>query len=440
MPTLCECPPPPPTCRVIHEYVLEAHMDHVSTSGSHIHVEYHHGDGSGEYETFLPARLAIGGFWHIREGFWRGDPGSIVSRAWQFILGHDNKYLRGFVWEYADCTDTEVRAQVDAQIARRRAGNADNRGFIPWQDTCLFWPEGGSVPSCPPPSAAVFVPAPAPTAFVPPTVVRPTAFVPPTVVRPVPTSSRQGSAEGYLYLRTSYCGNAVLANYELVDCDGNHFLLQCDFCDPAIGDWVIIDDGNVIDCSLGGQALLADRIRIDSGHRCGGAATAVPTYRPPRPAPTMAPYPPWQPTRVIPTPMVPPTDSPRPPATSVPAPVACNSLSPEDGQVVTTSDGFSVPDGQWAQVEFYFLSEGVTEWTRLVKGSFVSGPLNRLAGAKVWLYPDPPCSQERIEREHVAPHFEGRRAEGKNPVWADERTKLPDGKTGADVWTRLLTR
>lgn len=101
-------------CRVIHEYPL-LELDHVSSSGTHIHVEYWW-NGQPEKETVLPAELADGGAFDL------------------------TRPLKGFVWEYDGCSLGEVLEQVDAHIGRRLAGKFNNAGYVPWQQTGLFSP------------------------------------------------------------------------------------------------------------------------------------------------------------------------------------------------------------------------------------------------------------------------------------------------------------
>lgn len=102
-------------CHIIHESVVVDEMDHVSSSGTHIHVEYWW-PGEPERETILTTADAEGG----RFNFTRS--------------------LRGWVWEYANCDFEEVAKQVDTHIQRRLLGGADNDGFIDWEDTKLFEP------------------------------------------------------------------------------------------------------------------------------------------------------------------------------------------------------------------------------------------------------------------------------------------------------------
>lgn len=102
-------------CHIIHESVLVDEMDHVSSSGTHIHVEYWW-PGEPERETILTTADAEGG----RFNFTRS--------------------LRGWVWEYTSCTLEEVMSQVETHIQRRLDGEANNDGFIKWKDTELFEP------------------------------------------------------------------------------------------------------------------------------------------------------------------------------------------------------------------------------------------------------------------------------------------------------------
>lgn len=123
-----QVPAQPQGCHVIHESVLVESMDHVSTSGDFIHVEYWF-DGQPERETILDAAKADGG-------------------AYTF-----SRPLKGWVWEYDGCTYDEVLAQVNANITRRLAGHFDNAGYFPygavlsgsdtnapWDPTKLFVP------------------------------------------------------------------------------------------------------------------------------------------------------------------------------------------------------------------------------------------------------------------------------------------------------------
>lgn len=105
----------PSKCRVIHDYNLDWDMDHVSSGGTQLHVEYWW-EGQPERETFLPTVGVAGGRYNL------------------------TRSLRGHVWEYADCSDAEVGAQIDAHIPRRLAGGANNAGFIDWSSTGLFRP------------------------------------------------------------------------------------------------------------------------------------------------------------------------------------------------------------------------------------------------------------------------------------------------------------
>lgn len=127
-PAATEAPAQAETCRVIHESVMVETMDHVSTSGDFIHVEYWF-DGQPERETILDAAKADGG-------------------AYTF-----SRPLKGWVWEYDGCTYDEVLAQVNANITRRLAGHFNNVGYFPygvvlsgsdknspWDPTKLFVP------------------------------------------------------------------------------------------------------------------------------------------------------------------------------------------------------------------------------------------------------------------------------------------------------------
>lgn len=125
-------------CRVIHESPL-APLPEVSTSGSHIHVEFYAGN-EPERETLIPAREAQGG---------------------RFIL---TQPLKGFVWEYADCTDEQVMDQIRGNIERRRNGGARNDGYVEWRKTGFFRPAIAinSQSQAPSGASASAEPAPAP--------------------------------------------------------------------------------------------------------------------------------------------------------------------------------------------------------------------------------------------------------------------------------------
>lgn len=103
------------SCHVIHESVVVETMDHAATSGSFIHLEYWW-DGQPEKETILPAAEAGGG-------------------RFNFI-----RPLKGWIWEYQNCTFEEVKAQVDVHIPRRIEGGANNAGYFNWKETGLFVP------------------------------------------------------------------------------------------------------------------------------------------------------------------------------------------------------------------------------------------------------------------------------------------------------------
>jgi hypothetical protein len=113
-------------CRVIHESVIVAgQMNHVSTSGSFLHVEFWV-PGQPERETILDASKASGG----RYNFSRTD-------------------IAGWVWEYAGCSYEQVLEQVTAHIPRRIAGGANNDGYVKyevvnnpqaWHPSVLFIP------------------------------------------------------------------------------------------------------------------------------------------------------------------------------------------------------------------------------------------------------------------------------------------------------------
>jgi hypothetical protein len=113
-------------CRVIHESVITTEMDHVSTSGDFLHVEYWY-PGEPERETILPADKAAGGRFNF------------------------TRPLQGWVWEYDGCTLEEVEAQVEAHITRQLEGGANNEGYFPfeevedakaWHPSLLFLPAG----------------------------------------------------------------------------------------------------------------------------------------------------------------------------------------------------------------------------------------------------------------------------------------------------------
>lgn len=127
-PTMTAQPVQPEGCHVIHESVLVESMDHVSTSGDFIHVEYWF-NGQPERETILYASKADGG-------------------AYNF-----SRPLKGWVWEYVGCSYDQVLAQVNAHIEGRLAGHFNNVGYFPygvplsgddkdavWDPTKLFVP------------------------------------------------------------------------------------------------------------------------------------------------------------------------------------------------------------------------------------------------------------------------------------------------------------
>jgi len=123
-PVVNDTPIPQPTpiqpaaaqgCRVIHESLVDEGMDHVSTSGNFIHLEFWW-PGQPEKETIFTAADAAGGRFNF------------------------SRQLRGWVWEYSNCSFDEVKAQVDAHITRRLEGQASNAGFVPWDETGLFTP------------------------------------------------------------------------------------------------------------------------------------------------------------------------------------------------------------------------------------------------------------------------------------------------------------
>lgn len=107
-------------CRVIHESLVDQWMNHVSSSGSHIHLQFYMGDDQPEYETLLPTAGVSGGRWNF-----------------------GTTRVRGWVWEYADCTDQQVLEQIGAHIPRRVDGGAPNDGYVPWNETFLK-PAGGN--------------------------------------------------------------------------------------------------------------------------------------------------------------------------------------------------------------------------------------------------------------------------------------------------------
>jgi hypothetical protein len=137
-------------CRVIHEYNLLPDMNHVSSSGSQIHVQfYFYSDANaGEWETVLPTAGVAGGRWNVT-------PPS-------------GRYLRGFVWEYADCTNEQVISIINPHIERRLAGEFPNKGYIPWNqphpesNSVLFVPHKltGSTPPAAPSGTGTTPPAP----------------------------------------------------------------------------------------------------------------------------------------------------------------------------------------------------------------------------------------------------------------------------------------
>ncbi|OGH15114.1 MAG: hypothetical protein A2860_02885 [Candidatus Levybacteria bacterium RIFCSPHIGHO2_01_FULL_37_33] len=108
-------------CKVINDYPLEL-LQEISTSGSHIRVQYWSDGTPGEKETFLPASAADGGRFNLAQP------------------------LKGHVWEFQGCTDQQMRADADASTQRRLLGHADNRGFVDWTCTGLFIPSQGTQP------------------------------------------------------------------------------------------------------------------------------------------------------------------------------------------------------------------------------------------------------------------------------------------------------
>lgn len=105
-------------CRAFHDYGLKFKPE-VATSGTAIQVEYWSPAlPPGERETFMMAREAGGG---------------------RFLITRPD--LDGHVWEYqGPCTEAYLMTQVRDSTARRLAGGADNRGYVPWRDTGLFQP------------------------------------------------------------------------------------------------------------------------------------------------------------------------------------------------------------------------------------------------------------------------------------------------------------
>ncbi len=109
---------PQGTCHIIHDSLVDQWMDHVSSSGSHIHLEYWT-QGQPERETLLPTAGVPGGRWDIPTG------------------------IRGWVWEYDGCSDQQVADQISAHITRRLAGGFNNAGYVSW-DKSPAKPHSGS--------------------------------------------------------------------------------------------------------------------------------------------------------------------------------------------------------------------------------------------------------------------------------------------------------
>lgn len=128
--TPTRAPYPGPTqvgsCRLIHEGPVRVDNNHLSTSGSHIRLQYFFPESTApgipppEFETFMPSRLAQGGTWNIL------------------------RRVMGYAWEFAACTDEQMVRDANESYLRRRAGNHPNQGYRSWQATCNFSPEGSS--------------------------------------------------------------------------------------------------------------------------------------------------------------------------------------------------------------------------------------------------------------------------------------------------------
>jgi hypothetical protein len=92
------------TCAVTRDYALGGLRELSAPLGAWLHVEFSRQSGDPERETMLA--------------------GGSYTLAQAFPVGH--------LWEYnADCTANDVRTQIDAHIARRRAQGANNAGFAP---------------------------------------------------------------------------------------------------------------------------------------------------------------------------------------------------------------------------------------------------------------------------------------------------------------------
>lgn len=102
-------------CHIIHDSVVVETMDSVSTSGDFIHLEFWY-EGQPEREAIFTAAEANGG---------------------RFMF---ERSLKGWVWEYKNCSYDEVYQQVQLHITRRLEGKANNAGFIDWKSTGLFKP------------------------------------------------------------------------------------------------------------------------------------------------------------------------------------------------------------------------------------------------------------------------------------------------------------
>ena len=105
----------PEGCHIIHDSVVVETMDSISTSGDLIHLEYWY-EGQPEREAIFVAAEGDGG---------------------RFMF---TRPLKGWVWEYENCTYDEVYQQVQLHITRRLEGKANNAGFIDWKSTGLFKP------------------------------------------------------------------------------------------------------------------------------------------------------------------------------------------------------------------------------------------------------------------------------------------------------------
>ncbi|MBI3289945.1 hypothetical protein HYZ78_00945 [Candidatus Microgenomates bacterium] len=106
-------------CYAFHDYGL-LFKPEVATSGTAIQVEYWNPSAAdkSERETFMMANEAGGGRFLI------------------VLPGRD-----GHVWEYkGNCDEAYLMTQMRESTARRLAGGADNRGYVPWRDTGLFQP------------------------------------------------------------------------------------------------------------------------------------------------------------------------------------------------------------------------------------------------------------------------------------------------------------